>query len=216
VTLVRGLNADGSCNTSTGLPYFLTNELTAVDNPTAHTTWPRDATSPAVFAYELTREPNTGSDWHIGWLPSGQQAVPIDPALTPCTLTFPSTSPPTSIDQLPLPKVLGVLTADVKPNATKIKVDTSPTFTCNFPIMVETEWMLVTGISNGTWTVTRPFASSRVHSAGLRVASTPMQLLPPSVAFPYQSGQVAQMCVAWNNGTSIWVIDGSDGWTFGK
>jgi hypothetical protein len=104
-------------------------------------------------------------------------------------------------------------------NSNKIKVDTGvndpPTITPDgLPIIIQGERMVVTSIDQSGWSVTRTAKS--FHPATSSVVSTPMPLLGPPLAdpvpAPYVNGTTAQMCMAWTNGTSAWIIDSSDGW----
>jgi hypothetical protein len=219
----RGLNADGTCSGTAHLSYFVTNQLGAATTTDRllHFTWQSDLNSPQTFAYELTRIPATGQ-WTLGWLLDNSGQLVTIPAPLCNGALLPLT--PTTIDDLPLPKVYGVLTSDVKANTKTLKVDTlgntPPTVTgAGIPIIVETERMLVTAIDNSGWSVSRTATLS--HPAGTNVASTPMPLLDNSVPSPY-GGSPAKMCLAWTSGgtattgTSAWVIDQSDGWTLGR
>jgi hypothetical protein len=213
----RGLNADGTCSGTTNLSYFVTNQLGAsiAADQLVHFTWSSDPNSPQSFGYKLTRNtsmPGTGT-WQLGWLLLNGQLVTIPAPICNGVLL---TNEPTTIDDLPLPKVYGLLTQDVKPNTKQLKVDTGtnlpPTVTGDgLPIVIQGERMLVTSIDSSGWSVTR--TASLFHSAGLPVASTPMPLLDSGVTSPpYTALAPAKMCMAWTNGTSAWIIDQSDGW----
>jgi hypothetical protein len=221
VTGFRGLNADGTCSLTSHLSYFVTNKLgVAVDSVlprSVHFVFPSDATTTPVFAYKMTSDVNATESpaLTLGWLPKTDTAVQLDAANLHCNVFYSPTEPEPTLAQLPLPMAYGLLTQDVKANTKQLKVDTGsnapPTVTSpGLPIMVENERMLVTSIDNSGWSVTR--TNPVAHLAGRTVASTPMPLLDTSVG-QYVAGTPAKMCLVWTDGTSAWVIDGSDGWT---
>lgn len=227
VTGFRGLNTDGTCSPTSHLSYFVTNKLGVADASTApdpstrsvHFVWPSDGTGAPVFAYKVTKDTDaTGPVLTLGWLPKlDVPPVQVDAENLRCNVSYLASDPEPTLAELPLPTAYGVLTQDVKVNTKQLKVDTgvNPPPTVNSPglwIMVENERMLVTSIDSSGWSVTR--TAPATHMAGKTVASTPMPLLDPSVTWPppYVAGTPAKMCLVWTDGTSAWIIDGSDGY----
>lgn len=224
MTIVRGPNADASCSATSFTDYFVTNNLWSsnTSDPLSrrlHASWSGGTVSP-VFAYKVTRATTTAG-WEVGWLPKPGTAVTI-PAPA-CTVTFASDHEPT-VDELPFPEFLGVLSQDLKMNGNKIKVDTlgnpPPTITGDgLPIRIDNEWMLVTAVGSTSWDVTR--IAPTFHPVGSAVATTPMQLLSgltSPLTDTYSNGTPAQMCMVWQSSdtTTAWFMDGSDGWTLGR
>jgi hypothetical protein len=139
-----------------------------------------------------------------------------------------------------LPTPYGVLTSDVTMNATKLKVDTSayagtnPVLAVPFAIVVGTERMRVTNVTNGNWTVERRQGGTEAarHSGTSLVMSTPLPLIAstalssdPTIrqrqtSAGYIAGNQARMCIA-NPPSTSWpsstydVIDIGDGYVKG-
>lgn len=206
VEIVRGAyNSNGSC--STGLNYFVTNQLPAK----AHVRWPMtdDNGLHAVFAYTLNL-PSGGRPF-VAWKESGGLPIPF-PA-PDCTSTR-------------LPSPYGVLNAKLNANKNQFNIDTtgfgSPPTSPGFYIVIDSEWMQVSAISGNQWTVTRTNSAVNpavTHDKGAYIMSTPLR--PITVAegtADYPAGSLALMCVTNYpttpvNGTYPFsFIDIGDGW----
>lgn len=215
---------DKSGNTCSVVDYFVTNTIPT--NSTLHFDWQIAPT--AAFRYTLNYpQPVTPQ---VAWLTDS--AGPVFIGGQACDVT-------NAPKNMPAP--YGVLTADVTKNATKLKVDTTLYAATNavlptpFAIVLGTERMLVTNISNGNWTVQRAQGGTAAapHTTNDRVMSTPLPLiLSSSLASDagtrqrqlnagYAVGNQAQMCVAapasssWPT-TTYDVIDIGDGYVKGS
>lgn len=125
-----------------------------------------------------------------------------------------------------LPAPYGSLGQNV--SATKkqipVNVTVAPTIPLPFPIVVDTERMLVTSISTNNWTVQRGQGGTTAapHAAGAPVMSTPLPILTgpftqAQSSAGYKVGNQAQMCIAapdisQGSSSSYNVIDIGDGW----
>jgi hypothetical protein len=210
VTGIRGdFNKDGSaCSV---LNYTVTN--TIPQNDTLHFEWDTSVLS-AAFKYTINFRTATQPP-QLAWLTDSNGPVPV--AAQACLPTGTASN---------LPAPFGFLAQAVAGNKNKIQVNVTvaPTLPLPFPIVIGTERMNVTAISNNNWTVQRGQGgtTASAHGAGDPVMATPLPILPAGVPKPYVAGYQAQACIASPLPPSTWpsltydVIDIGDAWTFGK
>ena len=193
----RGVDKDGVCFIN-ALPYYVTNTL-----PVVHFRWPvgadPNADSAAAFRYVITATPS-GNGPKVAWL--------TDNAGSPIFIAAPSCLGD-------LPTAYGSLAADVANSDKKIAVNTTAAVPAvPFAIVIGSERMDVTKVTNNQWTVTRHTGgtSASAHFANDPVMSTPLPILSASSG-PYSAGSQAQMCLLNQSGNTTTIIDIGDGWS---
>jgi hypothetical protein len=216
---VRGsYNKDGNaCGT---VPFYVSNFLPNQDQTKRklHFRWPGEAA--AAFNYTInTLDPNPFFAWVED---SNQNPIPISSDALQCI-------PADQLAEKYLPAPYGTLAMDVNSSKNKLKVNAPASITAspNFAIFIGSEKMLVTDVSNGTWTVTRGYGNTpkAPHFATDPVMSTSLPNIPtndPAYSSPgtplYAPGNHAHMCwiARGSNGdsTSFFtdIVDIGDGW----
>lgn len=216
---IRGtFNKDGgTCST---VDYTATNTIPT--NETLHFEWTTSELG-ATFRYTATFQ-NPGAP-QFAWFTDSQGPVFVDGQA--CLRTQ-------FANNLPAP--YGTLAQDVNSSKTKIQVNvtTAPTIPLPFPIIVESERMLVTAISTNQWTVLRGQGGTAraAHSATptVSIMSTPRPLLTGPFnarqsAAHYNVGDQAHGCIdapvdslttPWSSTNTFAIIDIDDIWTAGR
>ena len=217
----RGPNQDGSSCDS--LFYYVTDD---VNNSALHVRWDKGDPStlfPGSFFYVLFGP--LGPAPAFGWKTDANG----DPVFVPAQVCDQG-------KKAAFPAQYGSLAADVTAGAGTITVNLNKnTNTPATPFRIAIgpkptlEFLTVTNISQGTWTVTRD-PNAKAHSQGDIVMSTPAPALPvpaacvntggSPIACPantYVGGGPALMCYVPTNDTSnSYVFDVGDGWTLGR
>jgi hypothetical protein len=187
----RGLyNKDGSeCAvvTTTFTNYIQTNNINKVS-----LVWDLGNQPGAAFEYSVNWNPvsvDTSSGWtskrpQVSWLSDSNSNAEIFIDAQACLSSN-------------LPAPYGTFNSD---NTTNHTIDVTATATVpagQFPIVVDTERMQVTGVSGSTWNVTRTQPVG--HAAGALVMSTPLPLLTgpfDGTQSGYVIGNPARVCMA--------------------
>ena len=202
-------NNDGSCSVLNS--YFVTNTLPL--DGRLHFEWILTPQSREAFVYAA--DVTTGAPLSFSWRDDANG----NPVFITATNCEPSPSSPTAA--LPFP--YGTLITSLSRTASTLKIALASGVTVPavpFRIVVESERMVVTAINGTSWTVQRAAdgTTAATHAASAMVMSTHLPPMLPLVApSPYSNDYYARMCIATtvNNGdntSTIWILDGGDGW----
>jgi hypothetical protein len=173
----------GTCATST---FYASNKL-LTGNGQVHFRWPvAGSGSSAVFSYSVTSA--IAAVPKLGWLYADGSGAATD-AISDKPVAYISAPQclPTNGQPGILPAPYGVLNNNVSPNATQIKVNTSPqnavlpTPSGEFDIVIGAERMHVVSVQGSTWNVLRRQGGTGLpatgYQSGNRVMSTPLPLI---------------------------------------